>query len=149
MTDERVNRAGPADINGPETIPTAIPREGDGYRPSHQEAAEQEPRSIGESGFTLTKNDLRRVNTRKGIIELLENRSVDIQEVLKTLLYEQELRKLQVELVKLQRWVQSSGERIAILVEGRDTRRGTTETDGRRTGPMVLPVPYPPLAEQR
>ena len=148
VTDERVNRAGPADVNGLETIPTAIPREGDGYRPSRQGAAEQEPRSISESGFTLTENDLRRVNTRKGMIELLENRGVDIQEVLKTLLYEQELRQLQVELVKLQRWVQSSGERIAILVEGRDAagkggtiRRFTEHLNPRAMRVVALPKP--------
>jgi polyphosphate kinase len=89
VTDEHVNRAGPVDVNGLETIPTAIPREGDGYRQSRQRAAEQARRSTSEPGFALTEEDLRRINTRKGIIELLENRGVDIQEVLKTLLYEQ------------------------------------------------------------
>ncbi|MBH0182024.1 MAG: hypothetical protein HP490_10200 [Nitrospira sp.] len=81
VTNERVNRAGLVDDNGLESIPTVIPREGDGYRSSREGAAEQEPKSIGESGFSLTADDLRRINTRKGILELLENRGVDIQEV--------------------------------------------------------------------
>ncbi|MEK7746908.1 MAG: polyphosphate kinase 2, partial [Elusimicrobiota bacterium] len=34
--------------------------------------------------------------------------------------YEKELEGLQVELVKMQRWVQAKGRRIAILFEGRD-----------------------------
>ena len=113
VTDEGVNRGGPVEINELETIPTVVPREGDGYRSSRQEAAEQEQRPIGEPGFTLTEDDLRRVNSRKGLIDLLKYRDVDIQEVLKTLLYEQELLQLQVELVKLQLWVQSTGQRIA------------------------------------
>ena len=148
VTDERVNRVGPVDVNGLETIPTAVPREGDGYRSSHEGDAGQAPRPVGEPGFTLTEDDLRRVNTRKGMIELLENRGVDIQEVLKTLLYEQELRQLQVELVKLQRWVQSSGERIAILVEGRDAagkggtiRRFTEHLNPRAMRVVALPKP--------
>ncbi|MBY0246718.1 MAG: polyphosphate kinase 2 [Nitrospiraceae bacterium] len=143
-----MNRAGSLDVNGLETIPTAVPREGDGYRSSREGAAEQEPSPIGESGFTLTEDDLRRINTRKGMIELFENRGVDIQEVLKTLLYEQELRQLQVELVKLQRWVQGSGERIAILVEGRDAagkggtiRRFTEHLNPRAMRVVALPKP--------
>ncbi|MBH0182025.1 MAG: hypothetical protein HP490_10205 [Nitrospira sp.] len=148
MTDERVNRAGPVDVNGLEAIPTAVPREGDGYQSSRKGTVEPEPKPMGEPGFTLTEDDLRRVNTRKGMIELLENRGVDIQEVLKTLLYEQELRQLQVELVKLQRWVQSSGERIAILVEGRDAagkggtiRRFTEHLNPRAMRVVALPKP--------
>lgn len=148
VADERVNRAGSLDVNGLETIPTAVPREGDGYRSSREGAAEREQSPIGEPGFTLTEDDLRRINTRKGMIELLENRGVDIQEVLKTLLYEQELRQLQVELVKLQRWVQSSGERIAILVEGRDAagkggtiRRFTEHLNPRAMRVVALPKP--------
>ena len=148
VTDEGVNRGGPVEINELETIPTVVPREGDGYRSSRQEAAEQEQRPIGEPGFTLTEDDLRRVNSRKGLIDLLKYRDVDIQEVLKTLLYEQELRQLQVELVKLQLWVQSTGQRIAILVEGRDAagkggtiRRFTEHLNPRAMRVVALPKP--------
>lgn len=35
--------------------------------------------------------------------------------------YEKELEKLQVELVKLQEWVQASGQRVVVIFEGRDT----------------------------
>jgi polyphosphate kinase 2 len=64
------------------------------------------------------------------------------------LLYEQELRQLQVELVRLQRWVQSNGERIAILVEGRDAagkggtiRRFTEHLNPRAMRVVALPKP--------
>ena len=40
--------------------------------------------------------------------------------------YEQELRKLHVELVKLQEWVQRTGAKVCILCEGRD---GSTSGD--------------------
>ena len=119
----RAGQRDEADIderNQLETIPTMVPREGDGYSLSRSGSVGQGLGRIGELGCALTEDDLRRVNTRKGLIQLLENKAVDIEEVCKTLLYEQELRQLQVELVRLQRWVQSNGERIAILVEGRD-----------------------------
>ena len=35
-------------------------------------------------------------------------------------IYEKELERLQLELIKLQEWVRHSGERIAIIFEGRD-----------------------------
>ena len=108
----------------------------------------QEPGRIGEPGCALTEDDLRRINTRKGFIQLLENKAVDIEEVRKTLLYEQELRQLQVELVRLQRWVQNNGERIAILVEGRDAagkggtiRRFTEHLNPRAMRVVALPKP--------
>lgn len=129
-----------------ETIPTVVPREGDGYRIAARGNGGRGV--IGEPGRTLTEDDLRRINTRKGLIQLLENRQVDLEEVRKTLLYEQELRQLQVELVRLQRWVQSDGERIAMLVEGRDAagkggtiRRFTEHLNPRAMRVVALPKP--------
>jgi polyphosphate kinase 2 len=146
--DEFVAKDGRLDVNGLETIPTMVPREGDGYRPPRSGSGGEGLGRIGESGHALTDDDLRRVNTRKGLLQLLENKAVDIEEVRKTLLYEQELRELQVELVRLQRWVQSNGERIAILVEGRDAagkggtiRRFTEHLNPRAMRVVALPKP--------
>jgi polyphosphate kinase 2 len=147
-TDESVDKDGLPDVHGLETIPTVVPREGDGYRLPRSGSVGQGLGSIGELGRALTEDDLRRINTRKGFIQLLENKAVDIEEVRKTLLYEQELRQLQVELVRLQRWVQSNGERIAILVEGRDAagkggtiRRFTEHLNPRAMRVVALPKP--------
>ncbi|MDP1948448.1 MAG: polyphosphate kinase 2 [Nitrospirota bacterium] len=146
--DEFVEKDGRLDVNGLETIPTMVPREGDGYQPLGSRSIAQGLGRIGELGHALTDDDLRRVNTRKGLLQLLENKAVDIEEVRKTLLYEQELRQLQVELVRLQRWVQSNGERIAILVEGRDAagkggtiRRFTEHLNPRAMRVVALPKP--------
>jgi polyphosphate kinase len=145
---EFIEQPGRPDDTELETIPTMVPREGDGYRTAHRGPGGQRLGSLGELGSALTEDDLRRINTRKGLIQLLENKGVDIEEVRKTLLYEQELRELQVELVRLQRWVQSSGERIAILVEGRDAagkggtiRRFTEHLNPRAMRVVALPKP--------
>jgi polyphosphate kinase 2 len=125
-----------------ESIPTVIPSEGDGYRRKVGTGA------IAEAGRQLTNDDLQRVTTRKGLIQLLQQKSVDLEEVRKTLLYEEELKCLQVELVRLQRWVQSSGRRIAIIVEGRDAagkggtiRRFTEHLNPRAMRVVALPKP--------
>jgi polyphosphate kinase 2 len=62
--------------------------------------------------------------------------------------YEKELEGLQVELVKMQRWVQLKGRRIAILFEGRDAagkggtiRRFTEHLNPRAMRVVALPVP--------
>lgn len=125
-----------------ESIPTVIPSEGDGYRRNAGTGA------IAEAGRQITNDDLQRINTRKGLIQLLQQKNVDLEEVRKTLLYEEELKCLQVELVRLQRWVQSSGRRIAIIVEGRDAagkggtiRRFTEHLNPRAMRVVALPKP--------
>ena len=76
------------------------------------------------------------------------SRRTSILKQWKTLLYEEELKCLQVEMVRLQRWVQSSGQRIAILVEGRDAagkggtiRRFTEHLNPRAMRVVALPRP--------
>jgi len=62
--------------------------------------------------------------------------------------YERELKRLHVELVKLQEWVQSEGKKICILFEGRDGagKGGTIKAITARVSPrnfrvVALPVP--------
>ncbi|MEC4890277.1 MAG: polyphosphate kinase 2 [Nitrospira sp.] len=131
-----------------ETIPTVVPREGDGYRQRKAGKSAMAAVRSGEAALALTEDDLRRINTRKGLLQLLKSKEVDLEEIRKTLLYEQELRALQVELVRLQRWVQNEGQRIAILVEGRDAagkggtiRRFTEHLNPRAMRVVALPKP--------
>jgi polyphosphate kinase 2 len=69
-------------------------------------------------------------------------------EKLKNKVYEKELFKLQVELLKLQRWVKEAGERVVILFEGRDAagkggaiRRFTDNLNPRGARTVALPKP--------
>ena len=56
--------------------------------------------------------------------------------------YESELRKLQVELVKLQAWVQAKGLRIAVVFEGRDAagKGGSIKRIAERLNPRVCRI---------
>ena len=141
---------GPQDLEEDdlEVIPTAVPRVGDGYEAARDPGGAMAAGFIGEAGRILSEEDLRRINTPRGLIQLIKSKNINLDEVRKTLLYEQELRQLQVELVRLQRWVQADGQRIAILVEGRDAagkggtiRRFTEHLNPRAMRVVALPKP--------
>ena len=68
----------------------------------------------------LTAADLADLTTRKGVVTLLKSRGIKTGKALETLRYLKELEKLQIELVRLQRDVQLTGRRVAIIFEGRD-----------------------------
>jgi len=97
---------------------------------------------------SIEPEDLRRVNTRTGMVNLLRDKRIRLKRVFRTLRYEEELEALQVELVKMQRWVQAKGRRIAIVFEGRDAagkggaiRRFTEHLNPRAMRVVALPVP--------
>lgn len=120
-------------------------------------AREQEDERLairrGEGASALTHEDLRRVTSREGLIELLRRRDVNLKKVVSVLRYEEELALLQVELVKLQRWVNKTRTRVAILFEGRDAagKGGTIRRFTEHLNPRslrVVALPKPTVEEQ-
>ena len=69
---------------------------------------------------TLQLSDLEGIQTKDELRNLLKKKEISFQKVENTLLYEAELRHLQIELVKLQRWVSKENKRVAVIFEGRD-----------------------------
>jgi len=68
--------------------------------------------------FTL--EEIHQVQKRKHLINIADQKNVDISKILKKIRYEDELRSLQAELVNLQQWIAKKGLRVAVLFEGRD-----------------------------
>jgi polyphosphate kinase 2 len=70
---------------------------------------------------------------------------------MKRKVYERELRRLQVELCRLQDWVKETGERIIILFEGRDAagKGGTIKAISERVSPRVFRVIALPAPSDR
>jgi len=68
----------------------------------------------------LTKEDFESITTKTELIEKLKEKNIDVSEVLNKIKYEEELKLLQIELVKLQQWVKKNNKRIAVIFEGRD-----------------------------
>lgn len=96
----------------------------------------------------LDPGDLAEVTTRKGLLQLLSRKKVNVKKALIKLRYEQELEKLQIEFVKLQRSVQLEGRRVAIIFEGRDAagkggtiRRFIEHLNPRSARVVALPKP--------
>jgi len=98
--------------------------------------------------LTLTAEDLAELTSKQGLIKLLKSKNISPKNALRVLRYEAELRQLQVELVKLQRDVQMTGRRVAIIFEGRDAagkggaiRRFTEHLNPRSMRVVALPKP--------
>jgi polyphosphate kinase 2 len=70
---------------------------------------------------------------------------------LKRKTYENELRKLQIQLCHLQEWVKAEGERVIIVFEGRDTagKGGTIKALTERVSPRVFRVAALPAPSDR
>jgi polyphosphate kinase 2 len=105
-------------------------------------------------GRTLNKNvrlsneELAAISTKRGLLQLLATKNINVRKALIKLRYEQELEKLQIELVKLQRAVQVHGRRVAVVVEGRDAagkggtiRRFIEHLNPRSARVVALPKP--------
>ena len=65
--------------------------------------------------------------------------------------YEEELARLQVELIKLQAWVQENGEKVVVIFEGRDAagKGGTIKRITERLNPRVCRVIALPAPTER
>jgi polyphosphate kinase 2 len=77
--------------------------------------------------------------------------SKDAPEKLKRKAYEKELRKLQEELCHLQDWIKASGERVIVVLEGRDAagKGGTIKAITERVSPRVFRVMALPAPSDR
>ena len=68
----------------------------------------------------LDNKDFDAINSRKDLMEMIKKHNRDISKIEFNIKYEDELRKLQVELGKLQAMVVEKQMRIAVIFEGRD-----------------------------
>jgi len=96
----------------------------------------------------LTPAELTQVKSPKQLLALLGAKALDVSKIRQLLDYEKELEALQIELVKMQRWVQEHNKRVAILFEGRDAagkggtiRRFIEHLNPRAMRVVALPVP--------
>ena len=106
-----------------ESKPTLVP---DNPVSGQGNALTQEEKRVGKTlkkNVALTQTELAEVSTKEGLLKLLSTKNINIKKALIKLRYEQELEKLQIELVKLQRSIQMEGRRVAIIFEGRGCGR--------------------------
>ena len=92
--------------------------------------------------------NLKKLNSRRGLKLFLKDKDMTPVKALKILNYENTLKKMQEELIKLQQWVENEGEKLVIIFEGRDAagkggaiRRITQNLNPREFNVVALPKP--------
>lgn len=90
----------------------------------------------------ITNEDLKNIKNRGDLERVLEIKGKDYSKALFNLDYERQLEQLQVELVKWQRWIAETGQRVAIILEGRDAagKGGTIKRFIEHMNPRSLRV---------
>jgi polyphosphate kinase 2 len=68
----------------------------------------------------ITVKEFENLHSNDDLRALLKAKHISIDKVEKKLIYNEELRLLQIELVKLQHWVSKHNKRVAVIFEGRD-----------------------------
>lgn len=96
----------------------------------------------------LTLEDFTSVTSNDELREIINKKGLDMEKVNSRLFYENELRLLQIELVKLQQWIYKHKKRVAIIFEGRDAagkggniRRFVEHLNPRMTKQVALTKP--------
>lgn len=73
-----------------------------------------------EEKIKLTSFDFQNVGSNTELLELIRKKGISIEKVKTKINYENELKLLQIELVKLQQWIAKNNKRVAVIFEGRD-----------------------------
>ncbi len=83
-------------------------------------ASEQLSEPEKERSKYLDNQDFNKIKTREDLEHVLKAKKKSYNKALFNIDYEHQLEQLQIELVKLQRWIADTGQRVAVILEGRD-----------------------------
>jgi polyphosphate kinase 2 len=96
----------------------------------------------------LSESDLKKLNSKKGLLALLSKQPLSVDKALRYVNYQKKLKKLQVELIRMQTWAINNDERIIVVFQGRDAagkggaiRRITERINPRFMRIVALPKP--------
>lgn len=98
--------------------------------------------------YELTLEDVELLNTNKGLTALFSKEPYNLEKAARFVRYEKKLKKLQVEIIRMQSWAIANKERIIVIFEGRDAagkggaiRRITERINPRHFRIVALPKP--------
>jgi polyphosphate kinase 2 len=101
-----------------------------------------------EEPLNLTEEDVKLLNSKIGLRQLVRSSKVNIRKALRYAKYDVELRDLQAEMIKLQTWVEANNQKVVIIYEGRDAagkggaiRRAVAHINPRTYRVIALPKP--------
>ncbi|HIP48031.1 MAG TPA: polyphosphate kinase 2 [Lutibacter sp.] len=107
-----------------------------------------------EHRVEYTEQDIKSLNSNKGLHALLsQEKSYDLKKAIRHAESEKSIKKLQVELIKLQTWVINNNEKVVVIFEGRDAagKGGAIRRIIERLNPRhlrVVALPKPTKDEQ-
>ena len=70
--------------------------------------------------FQFSADKVRSLSSKAELLDYLQSKEVNLARVSEIIQYEEELQKLQIELLKLQNWILKKSKRVVIVFEGRD-----------------------------
>ncbi|MDP3313561.1 polyphosphate kinase 2 [Lutibacter sp.] len=82
------------------------------------------------------------IKSNKELKKLIIKKKIPTSDSLDKVFYEEELRKLQIEMVKLQQWIHKNNKRVAVIFEGRDAagKGGTIRRFTEHLNPRAMRV---------
>jgi polyphosphate kinase 2 len=96
----------------------------------------------------LSPTALKLLNTRTGLLTLMNDPEIDPMKAVRAAKYEQTLKKLQAELIRMHKWIEEKEERLVVIFEGRDAagkggaiRRISEHLNPRSMRTVALPKP--------
>lgn len=96
----------------------------------------------------LTEKELKNINSKDGLMALLQDETLDVEKALRFIKYEKRIEELHEELIKLQNWVVQNQKKVVIVFEGRDAagkggaiRRVVEHLNPREHRVVALPKP--------
>lgn len=96
----------------------------------------------------LTDTDIKKLNSKKGLLALLSKEPFNIVKAIRYVDYQKKIVKLQTELIRMQTWAINNNERIIVVFQGRDAagkggaiRRVTERINPRHMRIVALPKP--------
>ena len=96
----------------------------------------------------FTEKDLKKLNSKKGLLSILSNDIVNLPKTIRYIDYEKELKTLQTELIRQQACIIDNNMRVIVIFEGRDSagkggaiRRITERINPRHFRIVALPKP--------
>ncbi len=96
----------------------------------------------------LSSVNLKKLNSKKGLLALLSKQPLSLERAIRYVDYQKKLKKLQVELIRMQTWAINNNERVIVVFQGRDAagkggaiRRVTERINPRHMRIVALPKP--------
>lgn len=101
-----------------------------------------------EKKLQLSDKDVKLLNSKQGLKQLLKYDTLNLDKSLRNVRYESQLKKLQIELLEVQKWLEHNKKKIVVIFEGRDAagkggaiRRMTHYLNPRLFKVIALPKP--------